>query len=246
MDAFDFNEGSSGNFNGNMIWKLGAGFFLLSTVCLLLFFFLTFVNPYNSFNPFPPATPFPTPDLLILTDTPIPVPATPTNTPEIPSQVPATTQPPATPDGGTLAATLGLSSQTPATTTEVTPEPNGGPSYVVSGQQTFTTHVDGCNGAYIAGNVTNINGSPEVFMTLRIGGTLNDVPVSDETFSGNAPNYSESGWEFKIADAPVTSTGTIFVQLLTKEGEAVSELIIINTSDICSENVTLVNFVQVR
>lgn len=247
MDAFDFKEKNSGLFSFNTIWKLGAVFFLISTICLILFFFLTFVNPYNSFNPFPPPTPFPTSDTLIPTNTPVPLPATPTNPPELPSEVPGTTEPPPTPDDGTLIATLGLPSQTPFTTAEVTPptqQPTSGPHYIVSGHPTFTTHINGCGGAYIAGNVTDINGSPKLFLTIRIGGTLNSVPVSDETLSSYAPQYSESGWEFKIADAPVKTAGSIFIQLFTQQGDALTELIIINTSDICTENVTLVNFVQ--
>lgn len=249
MDAFDFTDSNSRktNFGSGMIWKLGASLFLLSTVCLLLFFLYTFVNPYNSLNPFPPPTPSSTADALIPTNTLIPVPATPTNTAEIISPVPATTEAPPPTAGGTPGATPGLPSQTPLTTADITPptqEPGGGLHFIVSGQPTFTTHVDGCNGAYIAGNVTNIGGNPMTSMIVKIGGTLNGAPLSDEASSGDAPNYSSSGWEFKIADTPVKTTAAIFVQLFSQQDEAVSEVIIINTSDLCSENVTLVNFIQ--
>lgn len=252
MDAFDFKDEPRGpklnlKSSSNLIWGLGTAYFLLSTVCLVVFFALTFINPYNSFNPLPPATPFPTSDQPVPTETPTQEFVPPTATLEIPPEVPVDTEVPAIPTEGTPAATIDFPSQTPVITSAApsTTPAAGGPHYSVSGEPTFTTHIDGCGGAYVAGNVTDINGNPLVFMIIRIGGTMDGESINEDTLSGSAAQYSESGWEFKISDALVKTTGTLFVQLFSLESEeAVSDLIIIDTSDICDENVTLVNFVQ--
>jgi len=236
MDAFDFVEdkpkkprwGSSG-----LIWKLGTAYFLFGTLCLVVFFLFTFVSPNNPLNPFPPP-----PGVTV--DTPIPPPPD-TQSPPIPA---ATTVTPT--EEVTLAP---LPTATSFATSDVTPTtPSGGAAHYKAqdGTPIYLPHSDGCGGLYIAGNVTDINGNPLVFMLVRVGGTLGGEPLYvEDALSGSNPVYTESGWEVKIAEAPIDSTGTVFVELYTLDSEdPVSDLIIVDTYNDCNRNLIMVNFVQ--
>ncbi|MGD8455320.1 MAG: hypothetical protein PVF83_02960 [Anaerolineales bacterium] len=237
MDAFDFVDDKSKKSRGGasgLIWKLGTAYFLIGTLCLGVFFAYTFLYPNNPLNPFPPApgiTPAPTQSNL-----------TPTNTPPPP---PTSTLPPATEE-----PTLGpLPTATPFATGDATPT-TGSSSLThfkaQEGTPLYLAHTDGCGGLYIAGNVVDLAGNPVVFMLVRVGGTLGGENLQlEDTLSGSNPNYSSSGWEVKIADAPIDSTGTVFVELYRLESEdPVSDLIIVDTFNDCDRNLIMVNFVQ--
>lgn len=239
MDVFDFVDDKpkkSRNGIGGLIWKIGTAYFLIGALCLAAFFAYTFMYPRNPLNPFPPAP-------GIVPDTPVP-PATnppPTNTPIIP---PATTAPPT--EGPTLGP---LPTATPFATGDVTAttQPTGLAHFTTQeGTPIYLPHSDGCDGLYVAGNVVDLSGNPLVFMLVRVGGTLGGESLQlEDALSGSNPNYSSSGWEVKIADAPIDSTGTVFVELYMLESEdPVSDLIIVDTFNDCNRNLIMVNFLQ--
>ena len=237
MDAFDFVDEKepkkSRGLPSGLIWKIGTVYFLISALCLAAFFAYTFLYPINPLNPFPPAPENPTP--------PPTEPPLPTDTPIIPT---ATTEPP------TEEPTLGpLPTATPFVTEDVTPtsSPTGLDHFTTQeGTPLYLPHSDGCGGLYIAGNVVDLSGNPLVFMLVRVGGTLGGESLQlEDALSGSNPLYTSSGWEVKIADAPVDSTGTVFVELYTIESEEpVSDLIIVDTFNDCNRNLIMVNFVQ--
>jgi hypothetical protein len=241
MDAFDFADEkpkrSRGSFGG-IIWKIGTAYFFVGTLCLVAFFLYTYLIPHNPLNPFPPAS-------GITTDSP--------------TQSPVDTQPPLAqtdtiPTATTAVPTEGstlnpLPSATPFATGDVTPTtPSTGMIHFKTqdGMPIHLPHSDGCGGLYIAGNVIDMVGNPLVFMLVRVGGTLGGETLQlEDALSGSNPNYTESGWEVKIADAPIDSTGTVFVELYTLESEdPVSDLIILDTYNDCNRNLILVNFLQ--
>jgi hypothetical protein len=235
MDAFDFVDDKSKGARsgiGGLVWKLGTAYFLIGTLCLGVFFAYTYVYPNNPLNPFPPA-----PGIALDT----PVPPTATNTPAIPTN---TTAPP------TEEPTLGpLPTATPFSTSDVTATIQSTELKhftAQAGTPLYLPYSGGCGGLYIAGNVVDLAGNPLVFMLVRVGGTLGGETLQlEDVLSGSNPNYSSSGWEVKIADAPIDSTGTVFVELYTLESEnPVSDLIIVDTYNDCNRNLIMVNFVQ--
>jgi hypothetical protein len=237
MDAFDFvdDESKKSRSNiGGLIWKLGTAYFLIGTLCLGAFFVYTYAYPNNPLNPFPPAP-------GITTNTPVP----PATEPPLPTDTPTATSAPPTEE-----PTLGpLPTATPFATGEVTPttESTSLTHFTVQeGTPLYLPHSDGCGGLYIAGNVVDRAGNPLVFMLVRVGGTLGGETLQlEDALSGSNPNYSSSGWEIKIADAPIDSTGTVFVELYTLESaDPVSDLIIVDTYNDCNRNLIMVNFVQ--
>ncbi len=241
MDVFDFAEDKpkrSRGFSSGLIWKIGTAYFLLGTLCLVVFFMYTFAYPTNPLNPFPPA-------LGIILDTPIPPPDTqapPTQTQPLPA---ATTETP------TEGVTIGpLPTVTPFATSDLTPTTTtsvGPPHYKAQdGTPIYLPHSEGCGGLYIAGNVIDIHGNYIYFMIVRVGGTLVGEPLyTEDALSGSNKNYTDSGWEVKIADAPIDSTGTVFVELYMQGlTDPVSDLIIVDTYNDCNRNLIVVNFVQ--
>ena len=237
MDAFDFvdDESKKSRSNiGGLIWKLGTAYFLIGTLCLGAFFVYTYAYPNNPLNPFPPA-----PGITPSTQVP------PATEPPLPTDTPTATSAPPTEE-----ATLGpLPTATPFATGEVTPttESTSLTHFTVQeGTPLYLPHSDGCGGLYIAGNVVDRAGNPLVFMLVRVGGTLGGETLQlEDALSGSNPNYSSSGWEVKIADAPIDSTGTVFVELYTLESaDPVSDLIIVDTYNDCNRNLIMVNFVQ--
>ena len=368
MDAFDFSDKKTKNSeppSSGLIWKFGTFYFLFGTVCMVVFFLYTFIQPNNSFNPFPPSdrgvqeeTPQPT-------DTPIPPPDTDPIAAEILSLINAyrvesglspyianqtladvaqshseyqasinTSQhegPGGTSSSQRVAAAgygipnpvlvdemiysgenatpeaavewwknsqihndimlsleyqeIGvgvaksdthtfytvnvayIQGETPPTATSdsppedptetatldplVTPDvstPIPLPHFAaLGGSPIYQPHSSGCDGLYIAGNVIDINGNFLLFWVVRVGGTLGgEALFIEDGLSGINPEYTDSGWEIKIANAPIDSNGTVYLELIDPEGNVVSDLIIIDTYDDCSRNLIMVNFIQDR
>lgn len=258
MDQFDFQDNGSKRAGGlagrlsRVIWSLGAVYFICMAVFLVAFFALTYINPNHPYNPWPPVP------------TQVPATFTPTSTPVTPTHT-ATEEPTAT---ATKTATV---TATPEETQDPTATSTTGPVItqtatstlspdeeatltssawfeVLDGDPTYLAHPDGCDGMYVAGNVTDLDGEALVFMLVRLQGVLSGESLGvEDVVSGTAPEYSESGWEVKLTESPVASSGTVYVQLYDPETEkAVSDLEVFNTYDDCARNLVMINFEQVR
>jgi hypothetical protein len=260
MDQFDFNDNQSRRAGGlisrltRVIWSLGAVYFLCMALFLVAFFALSFINPNHPYNPWPPvpqqaaAATEPTSTAVTPTDT-----ATATKEPT--ATVTKTTTPTQEPEDTlvpTETSTAGpLVTQTPTSTLSPDEEATRSSSdwfEVLDGDPTYLAHPDGCDGMYVAGNVTDLDGEPLVKMLIRLQGVLSGESQGvEDVISGTAQEYSESGWEIKLTAAPVASSGTVYVQLYDPETEnAVSDLVVFNTFDDCSRNLVMINFEQVR
>jgi hypothetical protein len=212
-------------------------------------FLLVFVNPNISFNPFPPPTlpviaeldtPTPTPqDVLPPTWTPTATPvSTATNTPEptltpVPVQDNQENNPPA----GGNDQNLG---DMPVALHE------GSPQYIPAA----SFHPDlGCNWLGVAGQVIDINGAPVQGLIVELGGTLDGENIGNPTVlqaTGLARAYGEAGYEMKLADDPLDSSGTLWIQVLDQAGLPLSEKIYFYTFDDCQKNLIIIYFKQVQ
>ena len=98
---------------------------------------------------------------------------------------------------------------------------------------------------YIAGNITDIDHNPVMLMTVRAVGNLNGEEIFIEVLSGSNTDYTISGWEIKLSDTLVTSTGSITLSLYQQGGwEPISEEVLLDTYNDCSRNLVVVNFIQ--
>ena len=254
MDEFDFEEPKEKrrSSTGTIILNILTILLLLGVVCVACSFVSVFLFPYIPLNPFPPPTlPVavgfptitPTPrEVLPPTWTPLPT-EPPTETP-VPR--PTATLPP-TPTFFTL------ETPTEAAGTPGAKTPPGMPFVVKAGQPLAIQNIAypelACSWMGVAGRVFDLRNSPVTGQQVQLGGALAGVPGIGDfniTLTGLAPQYGAGYYEFKLADKPITSNGTLWLQLLDQAGLPMSEKIFFNTSDQCDKNLILVDFEQVR
>jgi hypothetical protein len=73
-----------------------------------------------------------------------------------------------------------------------------------------------------------------------------DANVDNLVMTGLAPQYGLGGFEFTLADKPVASNGTLWIQLLDQQNLALSDRVYFDTFDDCQKNLIIIYFNQVR
>ena len=209
-------------------WPLNliTAFFALATLGLLAYFALLWAYPSHPLNPLPPYTPLP----IIITATFQPVSVTPvpsaTGTPTPASTATFTPIPAAA-----LPATLTF---TPAAFPFTLAE--SGVEYVAN------TNDDGCAWSGIAGNIVDLQGEGLADYSVRIRSQEGDLNATVAT--GAAATFGPGGFELKLDEQ--AALAAYIIQLLSPNGEPLSEEYLVVTSDQCDQNVAVVNFVQNR
>jgi hypothetical protein len=109
----------------------------------------------------------------------------------------------------------------------------------------FAHASNGCQWMSVAGQIFDAAGNPVLNLVVHVSGALDGQPFDQVSMTGMALEYGPSGYEIKLADKGVASTGTLSIQLfdLQGQGQAVSTAVPFNTFTDCSKAVTLVNFV---
>ncbi len=110
--------------------------------------------------------------------------------------------------------------------------------------QNFSHPELGCDWLGVAGQAFDTAGQPVRFLVVVAGGTLAGGEVNDLTVTGSAPIYGPGGYELTLAQRPLGSTGTIWIQLFDLEGKPLSERIVLDTVNDCSRNLILLNFLK--
>jgi hypothetical protein len=204
---------------------------LLATLGVGVLFAFLFINPYSPINPYPPPTLPPTLG-----------PPTPTNTPEI-FLPPTWTQTPVPTATFTPPPT---STPEPTATPGVSPTP--APFGLQAGSPAGIPNIannQGCDWMGVGGQVFDLNDAPIVAsLTVHIEGELGGLPVDRDALTGSAPSLGPAGYVLNLADHPIASSGTLFVQLLDNAGAPLSESIAIDTFSSCDQNLILVNWKQ--
>ena len=251
-EALDINSPTTaGNQVGKVILNLLNFMIATFIVFILLISLFIYFNPHSPINPFPPPTPravtssgetsseIPDP-----TNTPFP---TETSTPIPPPTLtvgPYATLPPS-PTPFTLSS--------PTATLEPT-EPSRGYQYELQQGSPIAianiSHPDlACEWMGVAGQVFDLSGGPVTGLLIQLGGRIPGVALPKDMLSltGAALNYGRVGYyEFTLADEPVASNGSLWVQLVNQEYVPLSEKIYFDTYDSCDRNLIIINFKQVR
>lgn len=232
----------------SVILNLLTIFTLLAFLGVVCYFSSVFINPYSALNPFPPPTrtatyspPTDTPESLIIlpptwTGTPTTQP-TETNTPE-----PTPTQ--------TVTPSQYILSPTPSMT--LTPPPDGYPYEIRKGSPQAISNIYhpelDCEWMGVGGQVVDLNESPVTGLIIRLGGNLPGANFSEPLMSltGVALSYGRGGYEFTLADRPIASQGTLWLQLLDEAGLPLSDRVFFDTYNSCELNLIIVDFKRVR
>jgi hypothetical protein len=200
---------------------------LLTTIFLGGVFGAIYFNPNIFFNPFPPNE--------------RPIVTTPGITEAAPTGIPAVTVTPlVSPSPPPPTATL-----TPAI---VSPEPTALPYSIQPGTPAYTQNFLNdlaCEWAGVAGQVITSGDQSNPDPWVHLGGEFNGTPLDYLSLPGSAPGYGQGGYEFTLGNAPLTSDDRIWIQLEDPLGNAMTDRISITTSDLCSENLIIVNWVTV-
>ncbi len=196
-----------------------------------------FVNPSTPLNVLYPRIPTP---FLFPTSTPTPIQLEATWTATITDAT----------DTATLAPTITLQpspttiSLVPPTRTP-SPSPTAKAPFGASVQYVPSTviHPDvGCAWFGVGGTVNDASNAPVIGMALRLSGSLQGSPINVITVSGTALDYGQSGFEFKLGDAPMATNKLLTLQLLDQNGVPQAGNVYIISYNDCKRNLILIRF----
>lgn len=233
-----FEPGLPKNYGGFIVNCLTIVIMLLALVAAGVVG-VVLVNPYVSFNPYPPPTLPPT--LGPPTATPTPEIFLPDAWTSTPTQThPPTATPPPT--------------ETPTPTpepTEVTPEATatGPPFALQAGAPVLTPNIANdleCDWMGVGGQVFDLEGDPVTELGVHLEGEIGGQPIEMDSLTGSAQQLGPAGYLFNVSDHPIASSETLWLQLNDTAGVPLSDPIYLTTSDSCDENFVLVNWKQVR
>lgn len=94
--------------------------------------------------------------------------------------------------------------------------------------------------------VVDLGGGPIHGILVELGGVLAGRQIQLLTITAPHSLASRLDFEFEVADKPVNSTQTLWLQLLDQAGLPLSDKVFFDTYDDCEKNLILVYFKQVR
>lgn len=245
MDNFEPTPEKRFQLRGPMLWNVLTVAALVGVLCVGGYFLSILVNPQSVLNPFkPPVIPtmleFPT-----ATITPLLPPATWTPSPTIQPSATRTEAPTWTP------FPTNTSFQLPGQKRTATPVPTKTTWPVIVEKINYLNstiyHPDaGCSWMGIAGQAVDKNNAPVMYLTIHIGGFLNGQKIDYLTLTGTAPDYGQAGFEFKLGDMPVATSGTMWIQILDQSGAPLTDKVYFDTKDSCDKNLVLFRLKQTR
>jgi hypothetical protein len=101
----------------------------------------------------------------------------------------------------------------------------------------------GCSWLGVGGQVFSFPGKPVKGIIVEVGGELAGVETRLLSVTGGTAIYGDGGYEFTLAQQPVESLSTLWIQLFDIAGKSLSDKIAFNTYEDCTRNLVLVNFV---
>lgn len=104
----------------------------------------------------------------------------------------------------------------------------------------------GCSWLGVGGQVFGADGVPITGLTVIAGGTLAGHPVGGVGITGMETNIGEGGFAITLADHPVDSAGTVWIQIVDDNNQPISDKVFFNTIEDCNQNFILVNFTFTR
>jgi hypothetical protein len=111
---------------------------------------------------------------------------------------------------------------------------------------TFNTphQAAGCSWLGVGGQVFGTDAAPVLGLSVLVGGTLDGYQVGSLGTTGMETNIGEGGYEVTLADHPVDSSGTLWIQVVDTIGKPLSDKIFFDTYNDCDRNFILINFIS--
>lgn len=95
--------------------------------------------------------------------------------------------------------------------------------------------------------MTSLNDEAVKGVFVQLGGSMSGEEVIDKmTMTGLANQYGDGGFEFTLADAPVATSGTMWIQVLDQQNLPLSDRIYFDTYDDCQKNLIIIYFDQIQ
>lgn len=233
-----------------VLWNFLTALIVVGMIAVFIIIALIYINPRSALNPFPPPTPVPT---LALTQPPAPTALPPAATATPPVSQSTRTSAPTQPNQPTPTAILatpvapsGSSSPTP------TYKPSSGYAFIPQAEPkaidaALFSPGRGCQWMGVAGQAFDIKGSPvPLGIEIRLVGILDGKQILTTSLTGTAISYGPSGFEFFLAEKPIASKNSLWIQLLDQSGLPLSDRVYFDTFADCSKNLVIINFKQVR
>ncbi len=104
----------------------------------------------------------------------------------------------------------------------------------------------GCDYLVIAGQVWDLQDAPVKNMKLHLTGELAGYSIDHFAETGSAIDYGKSGYEFALKGLLVDSQNSLFIQLVDRDDNPLSNPYALETFEDCQKNLIMVNFKQVR
>lgn len=114
------------------------------------------------------------------------------------------------------------------------------PAYI----QNFAHPQEGCNWSGVAGQVFDENGNAIKRVVVLILGQYGNKNIDSVTLTGlkTAEKYGPGGYEIYLGDQPISTSGTLSIQLFDLDANPISTMIPLITYDDCSKNLLIINF----
>jgi len=111
---------------------------------------------------------------------------------------------------------------------------------------TFNTphQAAGCAWLGVGGQVFGPDSAPVLGLSILVGGTLDGHQVGSSGTTGMETNIGDGGYEITLADHPIDSGGTLWIQIVDENGNPLSDKILFDTVNDCERNFILINFVR--
>lgn len=95
----------------------------------------------------------------------------------------------------------------------------------------------------------DVDGAPVLGLIIEVGGLLDGKRIGNPTLlqaTGLATAYGDAGFEVKLADEPIASEGTLWIQVLDQAGLPLSAKISFDTYQDCERNLIVIYFKQIQ
>lgn len=99
-----------------------------------------------------------------------------------------------------------------------------------------------CEWFGIAGQIFDKDGLAVIGLIVEIDGEVDGQPVLHLGISGSAPQYGNGGYEVVMGNQPKASENTLSIVLFDTGGKQLTERIPFATSDLCTQNLVIMNF----
>jgi hypothetical protein len=114
------------------------------------------------------------------------------------------------------------------------------PAYI----QNFAHPQESCNWSGVAGQVFDETGNAIKRVVVLIQGQYGNKNIDSVTLTGlkTAEKYGPGGYEIYLGDQPISTNGTLSIQLFDLDANPISDVIPLITYDECSKNLIIINF----